>query len=37
LPAETDTLTTLCTVPGLVDLDDVRNRQRQLSFGVGCQ
>jgi sulfoquinovosidase len=37
LPAETDTLTTIGTVPGLVDLDDVRNRQRMLSFGAGCQ
>jgi len=37
LPAETDTLTSIGTAPGLVDLDDVRDRQRVLVFGADCQ
>jgi alpha-glucosidase (family GH31 glycosyl hydrolase) len=37
LPPETDTLTSIGTAPGLVDLDDVRNRQRPLAFGANCQ
>ncbi len=37
LPAETDTLATIGTVPGLVDLDDVRGRQTSLRFGSNCE
>lgn len=37
LPAETDTLTSIGTAPGLVDLEDVRGRQRALAFGNNCQ
>jgi alpha-glucosidase len=36
LPAQTDTLTTVGTVPGLIDLDDVRTQQRELHFGADC-
>ncbi len=36
LPAGTDTLTTIGTEPGLIDLDDVRGRERLLSFGAEC-
>ncbi len=37
LPAETDTLTSIGTASGLVDLDDVRGRQTQLGFGTNCE
>lgn len=37
LPADTDTLTTIGTVPGLVDLDDARARQTTLAFGADCE
>jgi sulfoquinovosidase len=36
LPADTDTLTDVGTAPGLVDLEDVREKIRTLSFGPGC-